>query len=178
MGNRTMIRVLKTPAIAAGRPDGTVGLSGHDADGFDSLRYAAEQGDADAQFALAEILYKKYDECDGGEKELAEAVRWYQAAAGQGDARAQFEIGWCYLSGKGVEEAPEKAVGWYRLAAEQGYAAAQYWLGWCHQYGKGVEVDLAEAVKWYRTAAAQGNADALEDLADLGCEVSGYGMTI
>ena len=66
------------------------------------------------------------------------------------------------------------AVSWYRIAAEQGYPEAQYWLGWCCQYGKGVEEDREEAVKWFRAAAEQGCEDAIEDLRDLGCDVSEY----
>ena len=133
-----------------------------------SLRLAAEQGDADAQFRLAEFYYKRHEECCGAEADLEEAVKWYQEAAGRGDARAQFEIGWFYQSGEGIGEDHEKAVGWYRISAEQGYARAQYWLGWCYQYGWGVEADLEEAVKWYGIAAEQGNEEALEDLMELG----------
>ena len=141
---------------------------------LEQLLHAAAQGDPDAQFQLAEYCFKSYEEGDGGEKALAEAVKWYQKAAGNGSAGAQFEIGWCYQEGRGVEEDPEKAVSWYRIAAEQGYPEAQYWLGWCCQYGKGVEEDREEAVKWFRAAAEQGFEDAIEDLRDLGCDVSEY----
>ena len=144
----------------------------------DLLRRAAEQGDADAQFMLAELYYRWYDEGDGLEDDLAEAVKWYQEAAGHGHAGAQFELGWCYQSGNGVGEDLEKAVEWYRIAAEQGYAPAQYWLGWCCRYGKGTEADPAEAVRWFRHAAEQGYEDALEDLMDPGCNLPGCDMTI
>ena len=141
---------------------------------LEQLLHAAAQGDPDAQFQLAECCYKSYEEGDGGEKALAEAVKWYQKAAGNGSAGAQFEIGWCYQEGRGVEEDPEKAVSWYRIAAEQRYPEAQYWLGWCCQYGKGIEEDMEEAVKWFRAAAEQGFEDAIEDLRDLDCDVSEY----
>ena len=139
-----------------------------DNDELVSLRHAAEQGDADAQFRLAEFYYKRYEDCCGAEEELEEAVRWYQEAAGRGDARAQFEIGWFYQSGEVIGEDHEKAVAWYRISAEQGYARAQYWLGWFYRYGCGVDPDMEEAVKWYGIAAEQGNEEALEDLIELG----------
>jgi len=148
------------------------GSSGSPGAGFGSLRRAAEQGDAEAQFHLAERHYKRYDE-GGVEKDLKEAVKWYQASAGRGNAGAQFEIGWLYYEGKGVESDSEKAVKWYRLAAEQGYDKAQYWLGWCFRYGIGVGRNMDEAVTWCRLAAEQGNEDALEDLVDLESDVSG-----
>ena len=143
-----------------------------------SLRQAAEQGDADAQFRLAEHYYKNYDECGGVEEDLAEAVKWYQEAAGLGDARAQFEIGWLYQCGEGVEEDHEKAVEWYRISADQGYAGAQYWLGWCYRYGVGVEPVMGEAVIWYRLAAEQGNEEAREDLMDLNPGITEEGRSL
>lgn len=145
---------------------------------FDLLLSAAEQGNADAQFLLAELYYRRYEDGDGTENDLNEAVQWYQESAGHGNAMAQFEIGWCYQSGNGVEEDQEKAVKWYRIAAEQGYAVAQYWLGWCCQYGQGVEADLEEAVKWYRIAAEQGNEEALNALAELENDASGHDAPI
>ena len=140
---------------------------------LDSIRNAAERGETDAQFILAEFYYKCYEE-SGGEVYLNEAVSWYQEAAGHGDPRAQFEIGWCYHEGRGVEEDLEKAVSWYKISAEQGYSEAQYWLGWCCQHGKGVEEDMEEAVKWFRAAAKQGCGDAIDDLRDLDCDVTEY----
>ena len=45
---------------------------------LEHLLQAAAQGDPDAEFQLAEYYYKSYEEGDGGEKALAEAVKWYQ----------------------------------------------------------------------------------------------------
>ena len=141
---------------------------------LEQLFPAVAHDDPEAQFQVAEYYYKLYEEGCGGEKALAEAVKWYQKAAGNGCAEAQFEIGWCYQEGRGVEENPEKAVSWYRIAAEQGCPEAQYWLGWCYLYGKGVEGDMEEAVKWFRAAAEQGYEDAIDDLRDLDRDVNGY----
>ncbi|MCR5338769.1 MAG: tetratricopeptide repeat protein [Lachnospiraceae bacterium] len=93
------------------------------------------------------------------EKEKGSIIE-YQQKAGQGDARAQYELGQCYTNGYGIEEDIEKAVFWYKKSAEQGYASAQYSLGDCYYYGEGVEEDEEKAVCWYRKAADQGNADA------------------
>ena len=79
-------------------------------------------------------------------------------AAEQGDAEAQFNLGVCYYTGKGMERDESEAVKWFRKAAEQGYANAQYNLGSCYRTGIGTEPDQREAVKWYRKAAEQGNA--------------------
>ena len=84
---------------------------------------------------------------------------WYQKAAEQGHAVAQYSLGLCYYKhGRGVKKDRTKSVYWYRKAAEQGYAEAQVSLGYCYDQGEGVEQDLSEAVYWYQKAADQGHA--------------------
>ena len=51
-------------------------------------------------------------------------VKWYQKAAEQGNADAQYNLGFCYSNGNGVEQSYEEAVKWYQKAAEQGNAYA------------------------------------------------------
>ena len=46
-------------------------------------------------------------------------------AAEQGDAKAQFNLGFIYSNGKGVPKDYAEAVKWTRKAAEQGHAEAQ-----------------------------------------------------
>ena len=45
--------------------------------------------------------------------------------AEQGDARAQFNLGFMYADGRGVAQNDTEAVKWYRLAADQGHATAK-----------------------------------------------------
>ena len=49
--------------------------------------------------------------------------RW-RPRAEQGDAEAQWRIGWMYHEGKGAPENDAEAVKWHRKAAEQGHALA------------------------------------------------------
>ena len=44
----------------------------------------------------------------------------YRKAAEKGDADAQFNLGFCYYNGKGVEKDLIEYVKWLRKAAEQG----------------------------------------------------------
>ena len=83
-----------------------------------------------------------------------------KAAAEQGDATAQFFLGYMYDTGEGVPEDDAEAVRWYRMAAEQGIAEAQFILGNMYYTGEGVPKNDTEAVQWYRMAAEQGNATA------------------
>lgn len=56
---------------------------------LDELRSLAERGDAAAQFTLAAMCATG----QGGPKDEAEAVRWYRAAAAQGDPDSQNNLG-------------------------------------------------------------------------------------
>ena len=104
--------------------------------------------------------------CDGRGYECyrsgkySEAARWYRLAADQGFARAQFNLGVMYATGRGVPQDDAEAVRWYRLAADQGFDSAQSSLGLRYATGEGVPQDDAEAVRWYRLAADQGHARA------------------
>ena len=102
------------------------------------------------QFYQFNKAYKAY--C---EKRYKKAVKWFRKAAEQGYAAAQFNLGYCYDEGQGVEQNYEEAVKWYRLAAEQGNAAAQCSLGYRYDEGQAVEQNYEEAVKWYRKAVEQ-----------------------
>ncbi len=91
-------------------------------------------------------------------------MKWWRKAAWQGNAIAQFNLGWCYDKGNGVAKDATEAVKWYRKAAEQGDAVAQNNLGWRYANGDGVPKDATEAVKWYRKSAEQGDAYAQNNL--------------
>ena len=79
-------------------------------------------------------------------------------AAEQGNAGAQFSLGYMYDTGEGVPENDVEAVRWYRAAAEQGNAGAQFNLGLMYATGEGVPENDVEAVRWFRAAAEQGDA--------------------
>ena len=49
--------------------------------------------------------------------------------ASQGEAGAQYNLGFMYQNGEGVPEYDAEAVKWFRLAADQGDARAQNTLG-------------------------------------------------
>ena len=67
------------------------------------------------------------------------------AAAEQGDAEAQFNLGNMYFEGLGVPQNDAEAARLYRMAAEQGIAEAQFNLGIMYFTGRGVPQNDAEA---------------------------------
>ena len=90
------------------------------------LRLAAEGGDAGAQLRLGVQCYLGEG---GGEEvhlDLAAAVRWFELAAAQGLAQAQFNAGACYSTGEGLPERDvAKSAEFFRLAAEQNHPGAK-----------------------------------------------------
>ena len=84
-----------------------------------------------------------------------EAYTLAQQEAQQGDAAAQFRLGWMHANGRGTVPNDRRAVEWYSKAAEQGHAAAQCNLGWMYGQGRGVEIDDEQAAYWFERAATQ-----------------------
>ena len=92
------------------------------------------------------------------------AVREWRLPAEQGDARAQYHLGFSYRLAEGVSQDYKKAAKWYTLAAEQGHQAAQDNLARMYAHGYGVLKDYQEAVKLFRLSAEQGFAQAQSGL--------------
>ncbi len=88
------------------------------------------------------------------------ALRHWQEAAGQGNARAMLNLGVMYDRGQGIAENDGEAVKWYQAAAGAGIAEAQYYLGQKYRSGQGVGQNIGEAAQWYRRAADKGHIQA------------------
>ena len=71
-------------------------------------RALAEQGQAEAQYALAFIFAKGR----GVKQNYGESARWLKKAADQGHAAAQHFLGLMYVTGKGVPKDRVRAYMW------------------------------------------------------------------
>lgn len=124
---------------------------------LDTLDEQARQGDAWAQLNLGAA----YDNGIGVERNVDKALYWYQKAAEQGLAKAQFNLAHLLVS---EEISAVAAAEWMLKAAEQGMADAQYLMGVIYAEGIGVEFDDDQAVYWLQKAASQGQSDAAKFL--------------
>ena len=135
---------------------------------------------------IAEEWYQKgenYQYGRGVEQSYEEAAKWYQKAAEQGHAKAQFNLGRLYYGGFGVQEDGVESLKWTTKAAENGLVIAQELMGDYYYEGFAgsihydvksyyydenrpwlLEKDYTEAAKWYRKAAEQGSSYAQERL--------------
>jgi len=93
-------------------------------------------------------------------KDYDTAMDLWRPLAGQGNAKAQFNIGVMYNNGQGVDEDPVEALVWYRKAADQGHVKALFNIGDAYRTGRGVDKNMNEAVNWYQKAADLGYSKA------------------
>src|SRR5206468_3559631 len=56
---------------------------------------------------------------EGVPQDYAQAIKWFQRAANQGDLVAQMGLGGCYWEGRGVPKNRVEAYRWLNLAAAQ-----------------------------------------------------------
>lgn len=113
-----------------------------------------------AEFSLGDMYYHGV----GVPKDYAEALRWLQKAADQGDAKSESALGYAYFNGMGLPRDDVRAMFWYRRAADQGYPLAQQALGYTCLNGSGVPKDEAQSAAWYEKAARQGDEVAQSSL--------------
>jgi TPR repeat protein len=96
-------------------------------------------------------------------QDYKQAFQWYEKAARQGHANAEFNLALLYSRGEGVAQDHKQALAYCLKAAQHGeppmLARAQCRLGECFERGWGTAVDLNAARSWYAKAAAQGDEE-------------------
>jgi uncharacterized protein len=92
----------------------------------------------------------------GVPRNYGEAVKWYRAAAEQGEPVGQSNLAFMYAHGQGVSRDFRESAKWYLKSAESGYAPAQGKLGHLYATGEGVSLDYVVAYAWYKSAADGG----------------------
>lgn len=150
--------------------------SGHKDQAVEAYRYAAENGQIGARWALARM----YAEGDGVARDDYQAFQFYSGIVEQGVEPGSREVS--YFSDAlvavanyfrtGIPGSPVKAnVGlaqeYYREAATYSNPVAQYELGKIFMIGEGVKKNVKHASRWLQLAAKNGHAGAQATLGDL-----------
>ena len=115
-----------------------------------------KQNKQEVEKEQADTIYqkaKKYADDELFEK----AVELYQKAADMGSIDAMGSLGWCYLTGNGVDKDVKKALEYSFEAAEQGNSIGQNCLGLMYEHGEGVKKNVVKAAELFRLAAEQGH---------------------
>lgn len=124
----------------------------------------AEGGNSKAQFSLGYM----FDREDTIKNNKLAAVKWYEAAANDGNTRAQVNLGRIFEQGApGVEQNWDAAIRWYQMAADAGDADAQQHLGYLYENGLGLAKNPLTAAEFYQAAAEQGRVTAQNNLGRL-----------
>ena len=98
-----------------------------------------------------------YYKGQGVSQNYKQAVHWYKKSAKQGDASAQFKLGFMYNKGLGVSKDYKQAFYWFKKSAEQGNAKAQFFLGGMYYEGLGVSQNFIYAYLWWNLASSSGD---------------------
>jgi TPR repeat protein len=130
------------------------------------FRKAADAGNAGAMVMLGWVNGSEQGVAGDG-RNLAEAVRWYRAAAQKGDAQGQYRLAALEEDGLATKKDMIDAVRLYSLSAAQGYAPAQARLGNLYALGESVPKDQGRALDLLNKAVAQDDPDGIVWLADL-----------
>jgi hypothetical protein len=110
------------------------------------LLKAGESGSLEAQRDLG-ALYATGDWT--GPRDAVRAAEWYRRAAERGHPDAQYNLGFMYLLGEGVQTSPSEGLQWLRRSADQGDETAIRLLADLYRNGKyGVPADDEEGRRW------------------------------
>jgi len=107
------------------------------------------------------VRYYKGEE--GGKPDFGKAISYWNRAAEQGYAPAQFNLGVLYDTADTLQN-PWEAFKYYKLAADKGYAPAQFNVGVAFEKGEGIPKDLGQAKHYYGLAKNQNYAPAIKRL--------------
>ena len=121
------------------------------------LRVAAQQGYAEAQALLGQVLL----DGQGVAVDQAEALHWFKAASRSNHPMAINMVGRCIENGWGVAANPMEAANWYKRATDLGLDWAMYNYANLLARGVAISPNRAEAYRLYHAAAAQGHAKSM-----------------
>ena len=111
-----------------------------------SLRLAAAQGDASAQFEVASRLA----EGKGADQDLKEAAQWYQRVGASGFAMAQFRLGTLYERGARREDGQRARPGLVRAAPPSRATSRRCTTSPCSSPAAAApKPDYATAARWF-----------------------------
>ena len=142
---------------------------GDDKAAYRTIKKLAENGDALSQNWLGQM----YVDGSGVEKNLAEAIKWFEKSATQGYTPAHINLAWIYSEGIGIKKDLKKAASWYEKAAKLGDVKAETKLGALYLDGTGVKKDDNKALKLFESAAEKDHPMAQFYLALMYCNGRG-----
>ena len=106
-------------------------------------------------------------------QEFGKAVPILKQAAELGNAESQYNLGYCYQAGIGVEQNSKKAIEWYSKSAEQGWNDGLYAMMMAYGSGNGVQQDFNKAFSFALKCAENGDGTCMFNV--INCYKEGMG---
>jgi TPR repeat protein len=156
---RVVLSLLLISSVYAGEFDNAMQAykNGSFIEALNGFYILAKNGDVNAQYNVGLM----YAQGQGAKQDTQKAMVWYEKAAKQGYAQAQYNLAEIYHNLGSVEpHAYEKARYWYEKAAQQGIMQAYNNLAALYMEGKGVTKSTEKAFKYLQKAAQMGDANA------------------
>lgn len=132
--------------------------------GAEILLARAERGDTETKLSVA-LSYAQGKK--GFPQDAETAMKWFLAAAEDGNAYAQNFAASAYAKGEGTPKDAKLAAHWWTKAADAGYPEAMFNLATCYSNGFGVEKNYKTAVDLWVKAADHGHPAAQFNVAVL-----------
>lgn len=138
-----------------------VGVAADETQSLNWMRKAADAGQPLAAVAAGLALAEGRP---GVPADLPASARYFERAAGGGNAFGQYLYAICLLYGAGVAKDQAAAIPWLQKASDQGLSIAQQRLGEAYYFGDGVMVDYRRALALFEQAAARNEPTAFNML--------------
>jgi TPR repeat protein len=106
-------------------------------------------------------------------QEFDKAVPILKQAAELGNAESQYNLGYCYQAGIGVEQNSEKAIEWYSKSAEKGWNDGLYAMMMAYGSGNGIQQDFNKAFSFALKCAENGDGTCMFNV--INCYKEGMG---
>lgn len=92
------------------------------------------------------------------------SIKWFWKEVEGGMAEAEYDLGFCYEKGIGLDKDEKQAAKYYQLAADQKNLIAITTLGSCYFHGKGVIENRVTAAEYWKLAAQKEFAPAQRNI--------------
>lgn len=144
------------------------------AQSFVQIKNMAESGNVEAQFYLGNL----YENGKGCEKDIHEAIYWYEKSLANGNKHVAPHLGIAYHSIKEYSKAYSQFMSFVQISenlhVDEGiYGISEFFIGLYNLYGMGVIKDEASGVAWLEKAKSDGDDNAFIILGN--CYLKGIG---
>ena len=108
------------------------------------------------------------------QQKFEEAIPILKKAAELGNAESQYNLGYCYRAGTGVEQNTEKGIELFAKSAEQGFNDGLYQMMMAYGNGDGVKQDYKKAFEYGLKCAENEDGTCMWNI--INCYYSGMGV--